>query len=334
MRRLAPVLTLFFLAPLIAEFFLGDFPIVLLPLIVALAPMYGGGALLIRELVRRTHRGWPTMVVLALAFGVLEEGLLTQSLFNPNYADERLLDPGFIPALGMGTLWTVFVLTLHTVWSISTPVAIVEESAYGRRTQPWLGRTGMWVTSTLFVLGSVITFVISYSDGKHFMAKPAQLGACAAIAAVLVVVAFVLPRVDPGATRRSGWVPNPWLLFVIALAAGGAFMAGTAMPLWVGVASMVLSLVVIAVLVARWSARAGWDRWHRFALASGALFTYSWHAFTMGADDTGAARVIDLISHILYALGALGIAWLAVRRIRRQAADAGTPAVEPELTSA
>jgi hypothetical protein len=33
-----PALALFFLPPLIAEFFLGDFPVTLLPLIVALAP--------------------------------------------------------------------------------------------------------------------------------------------------------------------------------------------------------------------------------------------------------------------------------------------------------
>src|SRR6185369_5595553 len=75
MRRTAPVFALFFLAPLVAEFFLGDFPITMLPLILVLAPMYGGGALLIREVVRRTGRGWPTIALLALAFGVFEEGV-------------------------------------------------------------------------------------------------------------------------------------------------------------------------------------------------------------------------------------------------------------------
>jgi hypothetical protein len=329
MRRLAPVTTLFFLAPLVAEYFLGDFPIVLLPLIVALAPMYGGGALLIRELTRRTGRGWPTMMTLALAFGVLEEGLLTQSLFNPGYLDQHLLDPGFVPALGIGTLWTVFVLSLHTVWSISTPIAIVEESAWGRRIRPWLGGRGLAVTAVLFVLGSAFTFAFSYSDG-HFIARPAQLGVAAAVVVVLVVIAFRLPAVDARSPRRGGTAPGPWPLFVVALAAGGAFMAGTALPLRVGVAAMLAALAVLAVLVSRWSVRPGWGRWHRFALACGALFTYSWHAFTMSLDDTGVALVIDVISHIVYALAAVGIAWLAVKRIRRQ--DAGTvpPTDEPE----
>jgi hypothetical protein len=79
-----PALGLFFLAPLVAEFLLGNLPITALFLLVILAPMYGGGALLIRETARRAGRGWPTLVVLALAYGVLEEGIATMSLFNPN----------------------------------------------------------------------------------------------------------------------------------------------------------------------------------------------------------------------------------------------------------
>ena len=85
MRRVAPALVLYVLSPFVAEFLLGDFPVTVLWLILLLGPMYGGGALLIRELTRRTGRGWPTMVLLGIAFGVVEEGLVTQSLFNPDY---------------------------------------------------------------------------------------------------------------------------------------------------------------------------------------------------------------------------------------------------------
>ena len=70
MRRLLPALGLFFLAPLIAEFLLGNLPITMLGSLVVLAPLYGGGALLIREVARRTGRGWASIVVLALAYGI------------------------------------------------------------------------------------------------------------------------------------------------------------------------------------------------------------------------------------------------------------------------
>ena len=74
-----------FVAPLVAEFLLGDLPIKLLPALIVLAPMYGGGALLIRETVRRTGRGWPSILLLGMAYAIFEEAFTTQSLFNPNY---------------------------------------------------------------------------------------------------------------------------------------------------------------------------------------------------------------------------------------------------------
>src|SRR5438094_7564194 len=119
-RPVAPAIGLFFVAPLVAEFLLGNLPIKLLGALVILAPLYGGGALLIREVVRRTGRGWSSIFVLAFAYAVLEEAFTTQTLFNPDYLhlNMHLLQPAYIPVLGIGAWWTIFVLTLHTVWSI------------------------------------------------------------------------------------------------------------------------------------------------------------------------------------------------------------------------
>src|SRR3954447_5423673 len=85
MSRVLPAFTLFLVAPLVAEFLLGNLPITWLFTLVLLAPMYGGGALLIREVVRRSGRGLGAMLVLGVAYGLVEEGLVTQSLFNPGY---------------------------------------------------------------------------------------------------------------------------------------------------------------------------------------------------------------------------------------------------------
>src|SRR5262245_33344813 len=100
LRRVAPALLLLPLAPIVAEFLLGDFSIRQIGLVVALLPLYGGGALLIREVARRAGRGWPTIVLLGIAYAVLEEAFLTQSLFNPNYVGQRLLDYGYVAWLG------------------------------------------------------------------------------------------------------------------------------------------------------------------------------------------------------------------------------------------
>ena len=151
-KRFWPAVGLFFLSPFVAEYLLGNLPITALFALIGLAPLYGGGAVLIREFVRRRGWGYPSILVLALAYGVLEEGVTTQSLFNPNYADLRLLDPGHIGFLGIGAPWTVFVLTLHTVWSITVPI-IVLEAVSKRPREPWLGKIGISVTTALFVVG-------------------------------------------------------------------------------------------------------------------------------------------------------------------------------------
>src|SRR3954468_768889 len=107
-RRAAPAIALFFLSPLVAEFLLGDFTLAQLSFLILLAPAYGGAAVLIREVTRRSGRGWPTMVLLALTYGLIEEGVETQSLFNPDYLHAHLLEHGFVPAVGMSIPWTIF----------------------------------------------------------------------------------------------------------------------------------------------------------------------------------------------------------------------------------
>jgi hypothetical protein len=51
------------------------------------SPLYGTVAVLIREVTRRTGRGWPTILLLGAAFGFIQAGLIDQSLFNPCYLD-------------------------------------------------------------------------------------------------------------------------------------------------------------------------------------------------------------------------------------------------------
>ncbi|MFH8410240.1 hypothetical protein ACH4FX_36530 [Streptomyces sp. NPDC018019] len=60
-RRPAPAFALFLLAPFVGEFLLGNLTLAELPLGLVLAPMHGCGALLVRELGRRSGGGWPTM---------------------------------------------------------------------------------------------------------------------------------------------------------------------------------------------------------------------------------------------------------------------------------
>lgn len=312
MRRALPAIGLFFIAPLVAEYLLGDLPLTMLGALVVLAPMYGGGALLIREVVRRTHRGWPGIFVLGLAYAIFEEAFTTQTLFNPNYLHLSLglLKPAFIPALGIGVWWTVFVLTLHTVWSVSVSIALTESLVPRRATTPWLGRTGLIVTGIVFVLGAIASTLIGYRQ-DHFVASTAQFVVSAIACVAVVVVAFRLPGSSPG--RAPGGVPNPWLFGAGALAAGSAFLLIPKDWGWLAVAAYVALDLIAVAAIAHWSQRAAWGAVHRLALVGGAALAYAWHAF-LQTPATGHAGMVTRIGNTGFAAGLVILLIIAARR--------------------
>jgi hypothetical protein len=321
-RCLPAAIGLFFLAPLIAEYLLGDLPIKMLPALIVLAPFYGGGALLIRETTRRAGRGWPTIVLLAIAFGIFEEAFTTETLFNPNYLhlNLHLLDSAYIPFLGISAWWTIFVLALHTVWSISTPIALIEATVPHHASTPWLGNWGLAVTAALFVLGAVASTAIGFRT-DHFIASPAQFITSAAIVVLLVVVAFLryqlaIPALlDPASSAQS--VPSPWLFFLIALAAGSAILTIPKSWGW-WAAALILGLELsVAALVLVLSRRTAWRPAHQLALAAGAALTYAWHAF-IEPPVVGGTGIDVRIGNAVFALGAVLLIAFAARRLRRE----------------
>jgi hypothetical protein len=312
MKRLAPAIGLFFLAPLVAEFLLGDLPIKMLGTVVILAPMYGGGALLIREFARRTGKGWPTIFVLAFAYAVLEEAFTTQTLFNPNYLhlNLHLLEPAYIPALGIGAWWTIFVLTLHTVWSISTSIALAEALVPERAMKPWLGTLGLSVVGVLFVLAAIASTRFEIKQ-DHFIASAAQFASAAIVCVLAIVVSFLLPA--NSTSKRSGTVPSPWIVASGALAAGSIFLMVPKAWGWLAVGIYVVLDLVMIALISVMSGRSGWDSRHRLGLAAGAALTYAWHSFTV-APVVGSAGPGFRIGNAIFAAGLLVLLFFGARR--------------------
>ncbi len=300
---------LFVLAPFVGEFLLGNIPVTGIVFAVILAPLYGGGALLVREIGRRTG-GWPSMLLLGAAYALIEEGLADQLLFNHDYAGhDYLTGPSYIPAIGTSVEATQTILALHTVWSVAVPIALAETFAGTRATTPWLHRTGLAVTACVYALGVAVVSGGSYTD-SHFLATPGQLaGVAAAVVALIVVALRVRPR-----PQLPGSAPPPWIAGLLACTVTGAYwgpsvLIGAQSYEWIGVGVWTVAFGTGIVLVARWSRRAGWDQRHRFALAAGATLTYVWTAFPV-PPELGAPAALDIGSNILF--GALGIAILVL----------------------
>jgi hypothetical protein len=277
LRRLIPVLGLLVLAPWVGEYLLGNIPASQLFALPFLMPLYGGGALLIREVARRTGRGWPTILLLGAAYGIIEAGLVDQSLFNPSFEGHEFQRITPIPLLGFSAYYAITFVVGHVIWSIGIPIAVVEFLTPARWTTPWLGGWGLAVTGLFYLLGCAIIFDdLRVSEG--FMASRGQIAGTTLVAVVLIVIALVGPRRRPVIGMRP--VPRPLFLGVATFFVASIY---TARPEnWLG--GVVLALVLLGVaagLVAHWSRQRGWGMPHQFALVAGLMPTYAWLGFVL-----------------------------------------------------
>src|SRR5215469_8915058 len=195
----APVLVLIVLAPTLAEVLLGNvlFNGTFVWQLVIDTVLYGSGAILVREVARRRHLGWLGIVMLALAYGVVEEGL-----------------------------------GLHTVWSITLPILLTELLFPRLQSRPWLGRVTLGIDAAVYVLICLLLWQ-AFRSYSHFSASPIELIYTALLVVALVSLAlFVVPRL--AAAPGSGKAPVPWLVglmaFLAALLFSGLFLFLPTLP--------------------------------------------------------------------------------------------------------
>src|SRR5260370_31941310 len=86
-RVWAAILAVFVLAPVTAEVLSGSTPILAFvthPIVSCLNfPLYGCGALLVREVARRRSLGWASVLWMGAAYGVFEEGVVLNTWADP-----------------------------------------------------------------------------------------------------------------------------------------------------------------------------------------------------------------------------------------------------------
>lgn len=345
--RIVPVAMLSVLSPLTAEFLLGDQYLqglasapTQIGMFAAFALFYGMAAVLIRELGRRLRVGWPGLLLLALGYGIFEEGLITQTLFNPRYLGLDLLTPGHIAALGIGAPWTVFVISLHVVWSICTPIAITEAwyASKGRNgrneqngrpaTQSWLGPIGVAVCVAVLVIGAGGSFAEStLGSATPFLAHPAQLIGAAVATALAVLGAIALRGRDRSSTDGAQTAARPVPPSVGQILAGAvfgalatsAFHAADQLPdhlAWLSFAGMLLVWLIAALIMNRW-------RPVPFGVAAGAVLTYAWVGMLPAIRTGTVGAVVE--QSILLIVYLLLLGWTARRLIHGGRADQDVP---------
>jgi hypothetical protein len=323
-RSIPAALTLFFIAPLVAEYLLGDFPITFLAPLILLTPLYGGGALLIREVARRTGRGWPTILLLGVAYALIEEGYTTQTLFNPDFLNLHLnlLRFAWIPSLGIGGWWTLFMLNVHPFFSIGVSIALVEGLFPSRARTPWLGNAALSVVAVLYTAAVYLNTAYTVRV-YHFIASRRQFLVVGVISVVFIATAFLIPR--PAKQPESGQVPSPWLTGAAAFLLGAAVFFAPLQFNWGAVAWILAVDFTFLSLLWVFSRRSAWTPLHTFSIGAGGALLYGVHAF-MGNPVVASPRWVVRSSNALFLALAVVLVVVAAHRTRAALRGNSAPA--------
>ncbi len=320
MRRIPPALFLFFLAPTIGELLSGSAPPVEFfnPFMLLILPaLYGSGAVLARELALRWDKRWPTILTLGLAYGIVEEGLMIKSFFDPNWMDLGILGT-YGRLAGVNWVWSVSLTLYHATVSIAIPILLTELIYADRRDGPWTSRRGMIGLSIL--LATVVLF------GALALApyRPPFIPYLLAIIATvfLYFLALRLPKrfrpPQPAARLRPLWIGTIGFLSITAYFIGGWALPELGIPPVLTIGFLII-LALGALRLLRWASGEGaWSDVSRLALASGTLtffilLTFIAKSSTDRADNPAGMALVGLA-------GAISLLALNLR-VRRRTRD-------------
>jgi hypothetical protein len=272
-KRIPPALALFVLAPTIGELVSGSAPPVEFfhPLIFfVLAALYGSGALLVREISLRWDKRWPTIVMLGLAYAIVEEGLMVKSFFDPAWMDLGDM-ANYGRWLGINWPWTVELMIYHALVSIAIPIQLVELIYSERRDERWLTQRGMIGLTLLLILDGLFGF---FELTTYFPpAGPYLLAVLATVA--LFLWARELPAEWPAKQPVEPYSYRQIILTGVAITIGIIIGAGFFSSAgWSPILSILFMLLVCWFgyhLIRRASGYGTWDDLGRLALIRGAL---------------------------------------------------------------
>jgi hypothetical protein len=255
-----PLLFLLFLTPGIPEYLSASSqltllvisPLLFFGLLLANLGLYGSGVILIREAMIRWKKGWASVFLLGVAYGIVEEGLALWTLFNP--LAQPVGNLGFYGHwLGVNWVWTVGLLIFHSVYSIGLPIFLFGLVFPELKHKSLVSEAGITLSIVGLTLDSIVLFAL-----ESFIYGPYNPGAGLMIFSGLVVTIFVLAaRKLPGdflkiKLSQPKWSPRKFaivgaLLFPATLLAGG-IAAGASIPPEI---PMVVDVIFAMVILTR-----------------------------------------------------------------------------------
>ena len=195
-------LILIFLSPIIAELLSGSTPFLtfLNPRVFLIyLGFYGCGCLLIRETVSHRNLGYASVLLLGAAFGVLEEGIILRSWFDPHWMGAQITSQ-VLRVYGISVLQPFANVVYHAVVSMTAPILVVESV---KSRENWLSKGEMGLIFVFFVISGLC---LSTFNDYHVRVLHYVLGV--GLLSLFVVLGLKI-TISPGTkvySPRSIWV--------------------------------------------------------------------------------------------------------------------------------
>ena len=302
-KKNSAIIMLLLLAPIVGELLSGSTPPVefINPIgLLFLVALCGCGALFIRELVHRWHKGWLSVILLGMAYGIFEEGIVVRSFFDPAWPDLGILAE-YGRWMGVNWVWIAVLIIFHALVSITIPILLVELVFPSVRDESWLGRKGFWAVGLIFLS----TLLIAPLFGLY-------LTLWGIIACLLAIAGLVFMASCSQGPQSEKWI-NREPASLTRISAASFLMMMTFLFVYIGlpelgvpVAITIMALILIPIFTAGLAYRIGvfsWGDTHKWAAVLGAMIP--WILLTFIAEMDNVNRLDDTIGMSLVGIGFL-----------------------------
>lgn len=294
------VLVLLFLSPILAELSTGSAPpteffnpVVFITFLL----LYGCGTLIIREMRSRWSLQW-SVLFLAIAFGIFEEGVMTQAIFNIYWPDVGPFAVGY-QAFGIIIPWTILVLTFHAVVSTLFPILIVDLIWPEQKKQNLLSKKGMfWAMGGFFFIVVFGRLFFQEASKELYSSNILHLSGCLTVISTLVYLAYRFKNKIIESQKKI-LSPNIFSFTAYTFSSLYALAPYVMVSLGVGMLPVILfqsTVLVLALLFMRHQIFNKYiTRRHHIALAYGSMVFWITFAVLTGIDGLHEMFFVALV---------------------------------------
>lgn len=295
-KRNIPLLTLILLSPTIGELLSGSAP----PLeffnpfgFIILVGLYGLGALIIRELRVKWDKGWWSILILGMAYGIIEEGLAIKSFFDPNWMDLGNLG-SYGRLFGVNWVWSVWLTIYHTIISIAIPILLFELLFPDKEDERLLTENKLSLVVILFIIDVIFISLFMTPYFPDFFLYLSTL--------VIVILLFLIAwKISPDIISlknnepkiRAGWFGIAGLIAIFSF-----FIINITLTYLISefIIPIILDLLVTLFLLLFIIKYAGYNNnsYHKLAFASGFLSFFIFLSFIQELNGVFGMSVVGI----------------------------------------